>query len=179
MEMKKIIRTEVVLRQPHYTIGIDPGSTESAYVIWDGREIIDKAKIPNNQLLFLLRSSNTIKEAVIEQIASYGMAVGETVFDTVLWSGRFIQVLKDKEIPVARIKRKEIVVHLCNTPKAKDSNVIQALIDRFAKDTPNKGKGTVKAPGFFYGFFKDVWQAFAVTIAWCDLKESMGDRYVD
>ncbi len=38
--------------------------------------------------------------------------------------------------------------------KAKDSNIIQALIDLFAKDTPNKGKGTKKEPGYFYGFKK-------------------------
>lgn len=51
---------------------------------------------------------------------------------------------------------------LCNSMKAKDSNITQALIDLFAKDTPNKGKGTKKEPGYFYGFKKDVWQAFAV-----------------
>lgn len=175
--MKKVIRTEVVLRQPYYTIGIDPGSTESAYVIWDGKEIIDKAKVHNHELLSLLKNSNIIQEAVIEQIASYGMAVGETVFDTVFWSGRLAQVLKERNILTSRLKRKEIVTHLCGTSRAKDSNVIQALIDRFAKDTPNKGKGSKKDPGFFYGFSKDIWQAFAVTIAWCDLKKTMGDTH--
>ena len=34
--------------------------------------------------------------------------------------------------------------------------------DLFAKDTPNKGKGTKKEPGYFCGFKKDIWQAMAV-----------------
>lgn len=177
--MKKVIKTECKLYQPYNIIGIDPGSSESAYVVWDGKKVIDKAKTPNHELLKLLKDSNSFQEAVIEQIASYGMAVGETVFDTVFWTGRFAQALRDRNIPTARLKRKEIVTHICNTPKAKDGNVIQALIDRFAPTTPNKGKGTKKDPGFFYGFFKDIWQAFAVAVVWGDLRESMGDRYVN
>ena len=40
--------------------------------------------------------------------------------------------------------------------KAKDSNIRQALIDRFGP------VGTKKNPGWFYGVSKDVWAAIAV-----------------
>jgi hypothetical protein len=49
--------------------------------------------------------------------------------------------------------------------KAKDSNIRQALIDRF-------GEVGVKArPGFFYGFKKDIWAAFAVGVTYLDKKK--------
>lgn len=48
--------------------------------------------------------------------------------------------------------------------KATDATIRQALIDLFAKDTPNKGKGTKSNPGYFYGFKSDIWSAFSVAI---------------
>ncbi len=53
---------------------------------------------------------------------------------------------------------------LCHSMKATDATIRQALIDLFAKDTPNKGKGTKKEPGYFYGFKADIWSAFSVVI---------------
>ena len=64
--------------------------------------------------------------------------------------------------------RMEVKKHLCHNHQAKDSNVIQALVDRFAYGEPNRGKGTRKAPGFFYGFKADVWQSFALAVTYFD-----------
>lgn len=64
-------------------------------------------------------------------IASYGMAVGKEVFKTCVWIGRF------KEIALSRLKetkyiyRKDEKINICHSMKAKDSNIRQALIDRF------------------------------------------------
>lgn len=66
-------------------------------------------------------------------IASYGMAVGESVFQTCVWIGRFSEIAEKKEKYVDYIYRKEEKMNLCQTMRAKDSNIRQALIDRFGE----------------------------------------------
>jgi len=144
-------------------IAIDPGPEQSAYVVWDGKEIFDKAIMINNHLLRLLRDLRTdINPLVIEQIQSLGMPVGKDVFETVFWIGRFYQqfhLVGDVE----RIIRMEVKMHICNDSRAKDSNIRQALIDRFGPP------GTKKLPGLTYGLKKDLWQAFALAVVYSDL----------
>jgi len=71
------------------TLAIDPGNVESAYVIFDGKTILDKHKIPNKELLELinpvLEMSCEFNEVAIEMFSSYGMAVGQTTFDSCVW----------------------------------------------------------------------------------------------
>lgn len=100
---------------------------------------------------------------VIERVACYGMSVGAEVFDTVFFSGQLAQRLR--RLAVNRVERRVVKMHLCGTMRAKDSNIIQALKDRFGD------KGTKPNPGFFYGFSKDIWQAFALAVAWVDMQE--------
>ena len=59
-------------------------------------------------------------------------------------------------------------MNLCKTMKAKDSNIRQALIDRFGE------VGTKNKQGWFYGFKKDIWSAYAIGITYVDLKERNG-----
>ena len=144
---------------------IDPGTTHSGYVLveHDGREIIrvlDKGKLPNEELLRRL-PQDTDTVLVVEMVASYGMPVGREVFETCVWIGRFLQrgaVAPDQQTHclVYRMEEKET---LCHSSRARDSNIVQALVDRYACGQPNHGKGTKAAPGFFYGFSKDAWQA--------------------
>ena len=156
-------------------LAIDPGNTESGYVLLD-KELkpVEKGKIKNEELLLKITEIffkyGYDVNIAIEMIASYGMAVGVTVFETCLWIGRFIQeiFIKTKKEPTL-IYRQDEKINLCGTKKAKDSNIIQALIDRFAPNTPNKGKGTKKEQGWFYGFSKDIWQAYAVGVTYHDI----------
>lgn len=153
-------------------LAIDPGNIESAYVVLDDNlKPIEFAKVKNKELLNSIRNNEFYeKHVAIEMIASYGMAVGKEVFETCVWIGRFQEAILNISMPHIRyIYRKDEKVNLCNSMKAKDSNIIQALIDRFAPNTPNKGKGYKKEPGWFYGFSKDIWQAYAVGITYHDM----------
>ena len=152
-------------------LAIDPGNIESGYVLIDKDtlEPLEVGKIKNEELKYILELPSTkasVKHYAIEMIASYGMAVGQSVFETCIWIGRFIEVIGDN---YKFIYRKDEKMNLCNSMKAKDSNIIQALIDRFAPNTPNKGKGSKKEPGWFYGFKKDIWQAYAVGVTYYDM----------
>ncbi len=141
-------------------IAIDPGNIESAYCIIDANTYIPIKfdKIENDLLLNELENEE-YDMLIIEMIASYGMPVGASVFDTCVWIGRFIQKSqKDYEY----IYRREEKMNLCHSMKAKDSNIRQSLIDRFGE------VGTKKNPGFFYGFKKDIWAAFAVGCTYLD-----------
>ena len=149
-------------------IAIDPGSTESAYVQWNGIAIYDKGILNNPTLLKYLRQTPLYYTLVIEQIRSYGMAVGATVFDTVFWTGRFCEAFDNQGGKFYQVPRLQIKQHLCHDSRAKDSNIIQALVDRFAYGQKNRGKGTKKDNGFFYGFKADIWQAFALAVMWVD-----------
>ncbi|MGL4108342.1 hypothetical protein [Clostridium sp. LP20] len=162
-------------------IAIDPGSEESGVTVIRQSDLkpLVAEKITNEELLDNLLMDRyerldeveSIDHVAIEMIASYGMAVGKSVFDTCVWIGRFIQALDYNYYndTVKYIYRKDEKMNLCNSMKAKDSNIVQALVDRFAPNTPNKGKGTKKEPGWFYGFKKDIWQAYAVGVTYHDL----------
>jgi hypothetical protein len=105
---------------------------------------------------------------VIEMVASYGMAVGKSVFETCVMIGRLTEAAKTIGVPVDYIYRMEEKVTICHDSKAKDSNIRQALIDRFAQHDLKNGKGTKKDPDWFYGFAADTWSAYAVGTVWFD-----------
>ena len=147
-------------------LSIDPGNIQSAYCLIDKETYkpIEFGKIDNTLMLFKLKELE-YDILVIEMIASYGMAVGKSVFDTCVWVGRFIQARKCPNFEY--IYRKDEKMNLCHSMKAKDSNIRQALIDRFGD------VGVKKEPGFFYGFKADIWAAFAVGCTYLDkIKES-------
>lgn len=151
-------------------LAIDPGCTESGWVVIDTatRKPLGFGKDQNYQLLHVLSGSSEaplpVDRVVIEMVASYGMSVGQEVFDTCVWAGRFVQAVHGRGRHAELIKRLPVKLHHCHSSKAKDSNVTQALVDRFAAGQPNHGKGTKAAPGWFYGFRADVWQAYALAV---------------
>ena len=146
-------------------LAIDPGPIESAYVVIDADDCrpIDFGKIENEALRAHILCGNVAADrSAVEMVASYGMAVGAEVFDTCVWIGRYLEVLELTE--PQRVKRLPVKLHHCHDSKAKDSNITQALVDRFAPGQSNHGKGTKAAPGWFYGFHKDIWQAYALAV---------------
>ena len=142
-------------------LAVDPGPTESAWVLWDGKRLRGHAMHDNGYLLSFPPECGTPDQIAIEMITSYGMPVGRDVFDTCVWIGRFYQAWGG----AALIPRHDVKMHLCGSPRAKDSNIRQALIDRLGKP------GTKKQPGATYGIAGDKWQALAVAVTWWDQQD--------
>lgn len=162
-------------------LAIDPGNIESGYVITgNDLEVWAKGKVNNDELIHIindciteeLENANADIHIAIEKIASYGMPVGVEVFDTCIWIGRLVQELIHlgiKENDIKYIFRKDEKMNLCQSMKANDTTIKQALVDRFAPGQKNYGKGTKKEPGWFYGFAKDIWAAYAVAVTYHDM----------
>ena len=148
-------------------LAIDPGDVLSAYVIMDAKTYkpYKIGLIPNEEMIKILRTEE-FDFMAIEMIASYGMPVGKSIFDTCVWIGRFIETVVFRNISYEQIYRLEEKLTICFSVKANDSNIRQALIDRFGV------VGTKKNPGFFYGFKKDIWAAFAVGCTFLDKRKA-------
>ena len=151
-------------------LAIDPGNEQSAWVLYDteAKTPKDSDIVPNHLMLEQI-SRSPITHLAIEMVASYGMPVGRTVFDTCVWIGRFIEAWRG---PFTRVYRKDVKMHICQSMRAKDSNIRQAIIDLYPASgggaTPQIG--TKKAPGPLFGFAKDKWAALSVAITWADRK---------
>jgi len=160
-----------------HILAIDPGNVQSGYVLveHDGdeiRRVLEVGKIDNIDVFRVLRKSISFDgvDVAIEMIAGMGMPVGQEVFDTCFWIGRFWEVatLARGVCNLKKIFRREEKLNLCGIMNAKDANIRQALVDRYAPRQPNYGKGTKKNPGFFYGFSADMWAAMAVAVTYFD-----------
>ena len=123
-------------------IAVDPGPTQSAWVLLEDAELVGWAKQPNEDVLAMLAGyRNGSDILVIERIASYGMAVGAEVFETVYWSGRFAQAFGGW---VERLPRLAVKMHLCHNSRAKDTNIRQVLIDRYGGPDCTKKEGAAR-----------------------------------
>lgn len=154
-------------------LAIDPGNTESGWCLVRREDYkpLRFGKVANMELLELIQASDIEPEAVaIEMVASYGMAVGREVFETCVWIGRFWQAAVEYlgDIPIEFVYRLDEKLTLCHSPKANDSTIRQALVDRFAAHDLKTGKGTKADPDWFYGFARDVWSAYCVGVVWLD-----------
>ena len=148
-------------------LAIDPGNEKSAYVMMDGKLRPLYSGIADNGDVLTIIEETGCTHMAIEMVASYGMAVGATVFETVFWIGRFYEQARanDHIVYIEKVYRKDVKMNLCQSMRAKDSSVRQALIDRFGV------VGVKKNPGWFYGFKKDIWSAYAVGVTYWDMKE--------
>lgn len=150
-------------------LAIDPGPTESAYAVIRRNDLyIEEFGIIQNQqfLREVMRICNDIHiDIVVEMIASYGMAVGATVFETCVWIGRILQAADPHGIRSARVFRKDVKMNLCGMTSAKDANIRQAIIDRYSE---RYGAECVKKGGVLYKVSKDVWAAVAVGLTAID-----------
>ncbi len=155
-------------------LAIDPGTTHSGIVvISEGKEIIlAESDVENILLIQMIRAKDfSINELVIEHVASYGMAVGQTTFTTVLWIGKFMEAFKTAYLKEShKVYRKEVKIHLCNSMRAKDKNIRQAIIDRYPPNGGGKTPqiGTKNQPGGLYGVSSHAMSALAVALTYIE-----------
>ena len=140
------------------TVGVDPGPRQSAFVVWDGRRVVRSGDLPNAEMALYLESASDGVTVACEWIESFGMAVGREVFETVFAIGTFSEHAVLRLVP-----RRDVKLHVCGSPRAKDGNIRRALIDRFGE------VGTKKNPGPLFGVAGHRWSALAVAVTAHDM----------
>lgn len=156
-------------------LAIDPGTTHSALVI------LNEAGMPanlflgkNESLISLLRAPppgwpfplTRATPLAIERVESYGMPVGEEVFETCRWAGRFHEAWAARcwgASEIFHVPRRAVKLHLCGSARARDSNIRAALIDRYGPGR-RAAMGLKASPGPLYGVKQDLWAALAVAV---------------
>lgn len=151
-------------------LAVDPGTEESAFVLFDGQRVLQHATEPNADLLARLVNcgfSHAIHEAVFEQVESFGMPVGREVFETVFWTGRFFEaVALWGGTVVDRLPRRVVKLHLCSSARAKDANIRCAILDRFGGKEQAIGRKAAQGP--LFGIKSHEYAALAVALTWLD-----------
>ena len=167
-------------------IGIDPGNIESAFChiqkLEDGTiKIVDAEIIQNGDFFEAVKFSmgktkvfsegEAFPKIYLEDIQAMGMPVGQEVFDTCKYIGRLQLLMEQNEIQYEMVKRTKVKLHHCGSTRAKDSNVIISIVDRFdpSRAFGKYGKGTIKNQGMFFGFKDDMWSAFAISLYGADV----------
>ncbi|MBN93401.1 MAG: hypothetical protein CL928_04915 [Deltaproteobacteria bacterium] len=149
-------------------LAIDPGTTQSAWaVVRGGGTVTTFGKEPNETLLEAIRDKgrgwHTVDCLIVEGMTSYGKPVGTEVFETLVWTGRFLEAWEPGESD--RISRRDVKKIVCGTTHSRDSDVRRCIIERYTEDGMD-AIGTKKEPGPLYGVAGDVWSAIAVGLAW-------------
>jgi hypothetical protein len=152
-------------------IAVDPGNTRSAWVAFDGQRVLGHGIDLNLDLRNRLSRLNApgapidpVELVVFEQIESFGMAVGREVFETVFETGRMYQAAN---ATTARLTRKAVKLHLCQSMRAKDANIRAALIDKFGGSN-DVAIGKKASPGPLFGIRADEWSALAIAVTWME-----------
>lgn len=138
-------------------LAIDPGSTESGWVLLNGPQIVDCGVHDNHDMLPWIRHGQGAELLAIEMAESFGQKVWSQVFTTVRWTGRFQQAWSDPDA-VRLVTRSQVKLHLCGVRAANDQMIRQALIEVFGP------KGTKQHPGGTYGMKSHAWAALAVAV---------------
>ncbi len=155
-------------------LAIDPGSEQSGYVVYDGEKLLCFGLASNTDVVHGLSSlirgyqhePTKISHLAIEFPRARGMLASNDLFVTCRWVGRFAQKYYECSpyAPVTFVDRKDVKMCICESPRAKDTNIRQALIDRWGGKA--KAIGLKATPGPLYGVKKDIWSALAVAVTW-------------
>ena len=147
-------------------MGIDPGPEKSGYVFYSNIGGIVRSEITENIYVkdFIRARSEDVIVAIETMVSSYGSVVGKETLESVYQAGIFHECAAAGGKVVVTCPRQSIKTHVTGSPRANDSMVRQALIDRFGV------KGTKKNPGPTFGIKSHAWAALAVVAYVLDLR---------
>lgn len=175
-----------------YILGIDPSNKASAFCLVELPSLkpVNFGFLPENDMLDYVEncpcSDNKTVYLAIEGMQNLGQVIGKDVFNTAYLVGRLyeraslVPILdgywtdnkvcdtfvcghsyKDIQL-IFRNQEKKVICGKAS--RVKDKDIRQALINRFAEFDFKNGKGTKQNQDWFYGFSKDVWQAYAIAV---------------
>lgn len=167
-------------------LAIDPGPEHSGFVIMsvtDTVKVLDaESEIENTDLLKEPALKDQAKALVIEWVANYGNIVGDSLFRTAYWAGRFDQAhIGVPPDPAARITRRDAAQILVGKSSVKDSVLhgrCREIVSIINGVDERSLKGTKGSPGPLYGVTGHAWSALAVGLAWAWCK-GLDDVYVE
>lgn len=169
-------------------LAIDPGNEFSAYVLLQPDAILASGKVPNATMLnILLAGVPGAKHLAIETMKPRGMPTAFEEMQTQLFAGRCIQAWG---LEFTQMFRHDVKIHICGRGNAKDTNIRQALIDKFGGAAAIGGKRCKRCggkgwrgrdhdacdscygstwtlpPGPLVDITEDRWSALAIGVTW-------------
>jgi hypothetical protein len=171
-------------------LAIDPGTTESAYVLYaagEAKPVIQAGHVDNELLRkMMLRGdfSRATLRLAIETMTFMGGSAGGDVFGTCIWIGRFQEVWNQvggssRLIPRAWVKKRLCLIEPPAETQAKREKQIAEGLKRkrkwswtLAKDKHVRWAllnligptGTKSKPGPTYGLSKHLWSALGIAV---------------
>ena len=146
-------------------LAIDPGTTQSGWVLFDGARVLQSGVSPNASVLMAAYShaAGRANCAAIEQIVGMGQRAGTETFESARWAGRFEEAWsRGGPGRVLLLPRRAVKAHLRDStgtmPKG-DAEVRGQLIALLGEP------GRKAAPGPTYGVASHAWAALAVAFA--------------
>lgn len=160
------MHNQSVTRRTRVVLGIDPGTTKSAYALIQGEAVLQHGKAYNDELIgkIIWELKTKPEIAAIESIVSQGRKfVGNETFATAWWSGRFYEILKTISNKSLMVRRSDVAnFHVKNNYKKGDPQVRAAIIDYYGGD--KRAIGTKKEPGPLYHVTADQWSALGIAL---------------
>lgn len=156
---------------------IDPGPERSGWVQW-GRQfdgmmplgvgLIDSgADWENEDVLALARVASHRDTILVEEVLPFECA-GRPIVHSIRFTGRLEEIAHSARATFHVLPYHKVRVHLTGNPRAKESAVRAAVLERFG-GSDKLAKGTKKEPGPLYGISGHAWSALALALAHIDL----------
>jgi len=142
---------------------IDPGPVTSGFCVLEADQadgtitgvlMWDNKKSNMSVVKWMRNVQETRGLMCVEKVQNYGNIVGAAVFETCVWSGRFIEACG---LPFIRLTEPNVKLELCDTARTNDSTLKQAAQDKCFKNYGKNGrgeasyKGTKAHPGPLFG----------------------------